>query len=54
MSADVIQFIPRPRHDQEQTDCPTIAFRCVVREPAADRIDLAPPECVAPDHDEMW
>ena len=36
MSADIIQFIPRPRNDQEQTDFPTIAFRSAVHDLASD------------------
>src|SRR5947208_16275397 len=31
MSADIIRFIPRPKHDRGQTDFPTIAFRLPVR-----------------------
>ena len=27
MSTDIIQFIPRPKRDDLQTDFPTIAFR---------------------------
>ena len=30
MSADIIQFIPRPKHRREATDFPTIAFRSAV------------------------
>jgi hypothetical protein len=30
VSAEIIRFIPRPRHDDEQTDFPTIAFRSAV------------------------
>ena len=30
MSADVIQFIPRPKRGREPTDFPTIAFRSAV------------------------
>ena len=26
MSAEIIRFIPRPKHDREQTDFPTIVF----------------------------
>ncbi|MBR1190424.1 hypothetical protein JQ634_31735 [Bradyrhizobium sp. AUGA SZCCT0240] len=52
MSAVIIQFIPRPRHDHEQTDFPTIAFRSAVHEPAADPTDLTPCEYVTADHDE--
>jgi hypothetical protein len=49
MSADIIQFIPRSRTDQEQTDFPTIAFRSVVRDVARDRVDTAPCEYVEPE-----
>ena len=52
MTDNVIQFIPRPGHDHEQTDFPTIAFGSAVHEPAADPTDLAPCEYVAADHDE--
>jgi hypothetical protein len=37
MMAEIIQFIPRPRRDREQTDFPTIAFRAVVPYPHKDR-----------------
>jgi hypothetical protein len=51
MSADIIHFIPRPKHDREQTDFPTVAFRLPVRpeDLAIDRVDAAPCEYVAPD-----
>ena len=49
MSAEIIQFIPRPRHDQEQTDFPTIAFRSVVHDFARDHVDTAPCEYVEPE-----
>lgn len=51
MSAEIIQFIPRPNHDREQTDFPTIAFRLPVRleDLAIDPVDTAPCEYVAPD-----
>ena len=42
MSAEIIQFIPRPRRDREQTDFPTIAFRSVVPDPDTDHSDTAP------------
>ena len=41
MSADIIQFIPRPRNDHEQTDFPTIVFRSAVRDLARDQVDTA-------------
>jgi hypothetical protein len=60
MSADIIQFIPRPKHRREATDFPTIAFRSAVpNEPAgvapakhdlgADHVDTAPCEYLQPD-----
>ena len=54
MSAVIIQFIPRPRHDHEQTDFPTIVFRSAVHESPTDRTDIALSEYVAPDISEMW
>jgi hypothetical protein len=49
MSAEIIQFIPRPRHDRQRTDFPTIAFRSVVHELATDRAERAPREYCEPD-----
>jgi len=51
MSADIIRFIPRPKHDRGQTDFPTIAFRLPVRhdDPTIDHTDTAPCEYVPPD-----
>jgi len=49
MSAEIIQFVPRPRNDQEQTDFPTIAFRSVVPDLAKDHVDTAPCEYVVPE-----
>jgi hypothetical protein len=51
MSADIIRFIPRPKHDREQTDFPTIAFRLPVRpnDLTIGHADTAPCEYVAPD-----
>ena len=47
MSAEIIQFIPRPRHG-EQTDFPTSAFRSAAPDDAAvDDADTAPSEYVA-------
>jgi hypothetical protein len=31
MSAEIIQFIPRPNHGREANDFPTIAFRSAAR-----------------------
>jgi hypothetical protein len=51
MSAEIIRFIPRPKHGREQTDFPTIAFRSAVRpdDPVTDHADTAPCEYVALD-----
>ena len=53
MSAEVIQFIRGPRHDREQTDFPTIAFRSVLRHAdlTMDHIDAARCEYLSSDHD---
>jgi hypothetical protein len=51
VTAEIIQFIPRPKHDREQTDFPTIAFRSA-RQPddlVMDHADTAPCECVRPE-----
>jgi hypothetical protein len=49
MSADVIQFIPRPTNVSDQTDFPTIAFRSAVHEPPRDDAVKAPCEYVDPE-----
>jgi hypothetical protein len=50
MSAEIIQFMPRPRHDRDQSDFPTIAFRSALpAERADDHVDTAPCEYVQPD-----
>jgi hypothetical protein len=36
MSAGIIQFIARPRHDSEQTDFPVIAFRSAAPDVASE------------------
>ena len=41
VSIDIIQFIPRPKRDDLQTDFPTIAFRSR-REPDTDPVDAVP------------
>ena len=49
MSAEIIRFIPRPKHG-EQTDFPTITFRATVPDDvAADHADTAPSEYIQPD-----
>jgi hypothetical protein len=50
VSTGIIQFIPRPRHDREQTDFPTIAFRSAVPDDLTmDRADTVPSEYMRPD-----
>ena len=49
MSAEIIQFIPRPRHDDEKTDFPTIAFRSAVPDLTMDHADAVPCEHALPD-----
>lgn len=52
MSAEIIQFIPRPRHEREQTDFPAIAFRSALLDPDTDRVDTAPSEYLPSDWQE--
>jgi hypothetical protein len=52
MSAEIIQFIPRPKHDREQTDFPTIAFRSVVHDLATDLAEPALCEYCEPEKHE--
>jgi hypothetical protein len=51
MSAEIIRFIPRPRHEREHTDFPTIVFRSVVPDDLAmgHADDTAPCEYIQPD-----
>jgi hypothetical protein len=49
VSADIVQFLPRPSHDSEQTDFPVIAFRSAGPEVAAD---ITPSEFAVPDESE--
>jgi hypothetical protein len=48
MSAEIIQFIPRPNHNRDQTDFPTIAFRSAARpdDLTMDHVDTSPCEFV--------
>jgi hypothetical protein len=48
MSAEIIQFIARPKRDDAQTDFPTIAFRSAVQDPAFDPVDVAPDKHAGP------
>jgi hypothetical protein len=51
VSAEIIQFIPRPNHHREQTDFPTIAFRSVASpdDLTMNHVDTSPCEYVGPD-----
>jgi hypothetical protein len=48
VSAEIIRFIPRPRHDDEQTDFPAIAFRSAVQDLTMDHADAMPCEHAGP------
>jgi len=52
VSAEIIQFIPRPRHDRAPTDFPTIAFRSAVADPDTEYADTAPSEYLPSDWQE--
>jgi hypothetical protein len=52
MSADIIQFIPRPGQDRAQTNFPTIAFRTSVPDRDVDCVDTAPSEYLPSDWEE--
>ena len=54
MSAEIIQFIRRPKPHREPTDFPTIAFRSAIASDdlAMDHVDTAPCEYVCPDSSE--
>ncbi len=50
MIAEIIRFIPRPKHDRQQTDFPAIAFRSTVAENSAtDHADVVQCDRVQPD-----
>ena len=48
MSTDIIQFIPRPKRDDVQTDFPAIALRSARPHPATDPVDEAPDKHCGP------
>jgi hypothetical protein len=49
MSAEIIQFIPSPKHSREQTDFPTIAFgSSLPGDLTMDQADTAPCEHIKP------
>jgi hypothetical protein len=41
VSADIIQFIPRPKRDDVRTDFPAIVFRSARQDPAVAHADAA-------------
>ena len=41
VSAEIIQFIPRPERNDAPTDFPTIAFRSAAQDPAIAHADAA-------------
>ena len=51
MSAEIIQFAPRPHRRRKQMDSSTIAFRSAPRpdDLTMDHVDTSPGECVWPD-----
>lgn len=53
MSADIIQFIPRPKPVREPTDFPTIVFRSrAPKQPKIEDVDTAPSEYLPSDWSE--
>jgi hypothetical protein len=48
VSNEIIQFIPPPKHNDAQTDFPTIAFRSAVRDPNIDPADSGAEQHVGP------
>jgi hypothetical protein len=54
MSAEIIQFIPRPKPHREPTDFPTIVFRsaAVPDDLTMDHVDTTPCEYVPSDFSE--
>jgi hypothetical protein len=52
VSAEIIQFIPRPVRDDAQTDFPTIAFRSAAQDPAIAHVDVAADQADEPERRE--
>jgi hypothetical protein len=52
VSAEIIQFFPRPGRDDAQTDFPTIAFRSAVQDPAIDPAKIASDKHAGPERRE--
>ena len=53
MSAEIIQFIPRPGRDDAQTDFPTIAFRSAAQDPVVAHADAAADQANEPERREI-
>ena len=50
MTAEIIRFIQRPKHDRQQSDFPAIAFRLPVADSSAtDLADIVQRDPVQPD-----
>ena len=49
MKTEIVQFMPRPRHDDAQTDFPVIAFLAVVPGLVPDHAGFPPIEQGKPD-----
>jgi hypothetical protein len=52
VSAEIIQFIPRPGHNDAPTDFPTIAFRSAAQDPAIAHTDAAADQPAEPERRE--
>lgn len=48
MSADIIQFIPRPNREDMHTDFPAIAFPSTLQNPGNDPVDALWDQPTAP------
>ncbi|MGY2904919.1 hypothetical protein [Bradyrhizobium sp. URHC0002] len=53
MSAEIIQFIPRPGRDEAPTDFPTITFRLAAQDPAVAHTDAAADRPAEPERREI-
>jgi hypothetical protein len=52
VSAEIIQFIPRPGRNDAPTDFPTIAFRSATEAPAIAHVNAAANQPAEPDRRE--
>jgi len=48
VSAEIIQFIARPKRDDPQTDFPAIAFRSALQDDAVDPVATVPDKHAGP------